>query len=140
MTRVEEAAGVTVEMEELEDFEEEVVWSQPDLASRLRELRRWAGASRRRISLMTGISQALLRKYESGQALPTPEHLLRLSEVYNASVLFLVRGENPPSAVDLASMRLAWTRIGITPRQATMVLRLVEGILSQLPSPGDVVN
>jgi len=140
MTRVEEAAGGPPEMEEPEELCEEVVWSQRDLASRLRELRRYTGASRRRIALMTGINPATQRRYESGKSLPTREHLVRLSEVYCTSVFFLVRGENPPSGLDLAALRLAWTRIQITPRQATMVLRLIDGILSQLPSPGDVVN
>jgi transcriptional regulator with XRE-family HTH domain len=135
-----EAAGGAEERQEQELCAWDVVWSQRDLASRLRALRRCSGVSRGRIARMTGISTILLSRYETGKELPTPDHLVSLSEVLNASVVFLVRGENRPSAVDLASLRLAWTRMAITPKQRQAVLRLIEGILSQLPSREDVVN
>jgi transcriptional regulator with XRE-family HTH domain len=123
-----------------EDPEEAAVFSQSEPGPRLRALRQRCGASQRGLARMIGVSPTTLRRYEAGKATPGKEQLVLLAELLNTSVLFLVRGENPPSFLDLAVARLAWTRLRVTPRQASMVLLLIEGILSQLPKADDVVN
>ena len=43
-----------------------------------------------KVQMDTGISQSMLSKYESGDALPTVDNLLILAKYYNTSLDFLV--------------------------------------------------
>jgi len=64
--------------------------------NRLRKLRKNGGYTQIRVQMETGIEQALLSKYESGERIPPTETLLKLADFYNVSVDYLLcRTDNP---------------------------------------------
>ena len=64
--------------------------------NRLRQLRKVKGYTQIRVQMETGIEQALLSKYESGERIPPTETLLKLADFYRVSVDYLLcRTDNP---------------------------------------------
>lgn len=64
--------------------------------NRLRQLRKAKGYTQIRVQMETGIEQALLSKYESGERIPPTETLLKLADFYRVSVDYLLcRTDNP---------------------------------------------
>ena len=112
--------------------------AQRDLGGRLRTLRQWCRASQRSFARVSGISATTLRRYEACSSFPRPAHLATLGEVLNTSLVFLVRGEGPPSAEDLTVLRLAWIMTLASPGHRRAALELAEGILSQMPATGEL--
>lgn len=46
--------------------------------------------------MKTGIEQALLSKYETGERIPTTEALIKLADFYNVSIDYILcRTDNP---------------------------------------------
>ena len=60
------------------------------MQNRLRELRKARGYTQVSVQMQTGIEQALLSKYESGERIPPTESLVRLAEFYNVSVDYIL--------------------------------------------------
>ena len=58
--------------------------------NRLRQLRKAKGYTQIRVQMETGIEQALLSKYESGERIPPTETLLKLADFYRVSVDYLL--------------------------------------------------
>ena len=64
--------------------------------NRLRQLRKAKGYTQIRVQMETGIEQALLSNYESGERIPPTETLLKLADFYRVSVDYLLcRTDNP---------------------------------------------
>ena len=59
------------------------------MQNRLRELRKARGYTQVSVQMQTGIEQALLSKYESGERIPPTESLVRLAEFYNVSIDYI---------------------------------------------------
>jgi len=106
---------------------------EQELGRRLRTLRKWCGASRHGLAKASGISVYTLRRYEEGRAAAPLLQLHRIAQALKASLVYLHSGMNPPSEADVAEMRLWWKLNQVSPEQATTVLKLIDGILSQLP-------
>jgi len=67
-----------------------------NMNNRLKILRKSRGYTQTTVQVMTGIEQALLSKYERGERVPTTEALLKLADLYNVSVDYLLcRTDNP---------------------------------------------
>ena len=67
-----------------------------DMKNNLRLLRKQKGCTQLALQMQTGIEQALLSKYETGERIPPTETLLRLAEFYNVSIDYILcRTENP---------------------------------------------
>lgn len=63
---------------------------------RLRQLRKARGYTQIRVQMETGIEQALLSKYESGERVPPTETLVKLADFYHVSTDYLLgRTDNP---------------------------------------------
>lgn len=60
------------------------------MKNRLRELRKSRGYTQVSVQMQTGIEQALLSKFESGERIPPTETLLRLAEFYNVSIDYIL--------------------------------------------------
>ena len=59
-------------------------------------LRNSRGYTQIALQMKTGIEQALLSKYESGERIPPTETLFRLAEFYNVSIDYILcRTEKP---------------------------------------------
>ena len=60
------------------------------MKNRLRELRKSRGYTQVSVQMQTGIEQALLSKFESGERVPPTETLFRLAEFYNVSIDYIL--------------------------------------------------
>ncbi|MBR5572815.1 MAG: helix-turn-helix transcriptional regulator [Oscillospiraceae bacterium] len=60
------------------------------MKNRLRELRKSRGYTQVSVQMQTGIEQALLPKFESGERVPPTETLFRLAEFYNVSIDYIL--------------------------------------------------
>ncbi len=56
----------------------------------LKKLRKQLGLTQLALQMKTGIDQAVLSKYESGERIPTVESLLVLAEFFNTSLDYLM--------------------------------------------------
>ncbi len=66
------------------------------MENRLKLLRKSKGYTQISLQMHTGIEQALLSKFETGERVPPTETLLRLAEFYNVSIDYILcRTENP---------------------------------------------
>lgn len=64
--------------------------------NRLRQLRKANGYTQIRVQMETGIEQALLSKYETGERIPPTDTLVKLADFYHVSVDYLLcRTDNP---------------------------------------------
>lgn len=62
----------------------------------LRKLRKERRLTQVALQMRTGIEQALLSKYETGERIPPTETLLILADFYNVSIDYILcRTENP---------------------------------------------
>ena len=66
------------------------------MKTNLRALRKAHGYTQIAVQMKTGIEQALLSKYETGDRVPPTETLMVLADFYNVSIDYLLcRTENP---------------------------------------------
>lgn len=66
------------------------------MKNNLRKIRKARGLTQIRLQMLTGIEQALLSKFETGERTPPTETLLLLAEFYNVSMDYLLcRTDNP---------------------------------------------
>ena len=66
------------------------------MRTRLKELRKNRGYTQVSLQMQTGIEQALLSKFESGERVPPTETLLRLAEFYDVSIDYILCRTNKP--------------------------------------------
>lgn len=66
------------------------------MQTRLKELRKSKGYTQVFLQMQTGIEQALLSKFESGDRIPPTETLVRLAEFYNVSIDYILCRTNKP--------------------------------------------
>ena len=67
-----------------------------ELMNNLRKLRKERGLTQITVQIHTGIDQALLSKFETGDRIPPTETLLILADFYNVSIDYILgRTENP---------------------------------------------
>lgn len=67
-----------------------------DDMNNLRKIRKERNFTQIAIQMQTGIEQALLSKYETGERVPTTENLIILADFYNVSIDYLLgRTDNP---------------------------------------------
>lgn len=66
------------------------------METNLRKLRKTRGLTQLALQMETGIEQALLSKFETGERIPPTESLLVLAEYYKVSIDYILkRTENP---------------------------------------------
>ena len=66
------------------------------MKNRLKELRKDRGYTQVAVQMRTGIEQALLSKFETGERVPPTETLFLLAEFYGVSLDYILcRTENP---------------------------------------------
>ena len=66
------------------------------MKNKLKLLRQSKGYTQIAVQMKTGIEQALLSKYETGERVPPTETLIRLAEFYDVSIDYILcRTENP---------------------------------------------
>lgn len=66
------------------------------MKTNLRLLRKQRKLTQIALQMQTGIEQALLSKFESGERIPPTETLLRLAEFYGVSIDYILcRTDNP---------------------------------------------
>lgn len=66
------------------------------MKNKLRELRKERNLTQIALQMQTGIEQALLSKFETGERIPPTETLMILADFYNVSIDYILcRTENP---------------------------------------------
>ena len=66
------------------------------MKNNLRLLRKSRGYTQIAVQMQTGIEQALLSKFETGERIPPTETLVRLANFYDVSIDYILcRTENP---------------------------------------------
>lgn len=60
------------------------------MENRLKELRKSKGYTQIALQMKTGVEQALLSKFESGDRVPPTETLLRLADFYGVSIDYIL--------------------------------------------------
>lgn len=66
------------------------------MQNRLRQLRKSRGYTQVSLQMKTGIEQALLSKFESGERIPPTETLLKLADFYNVSIDYILCRTDKP--------------------------------------------
>lgn len=66
------------------------------MENRLKELRKSRGYTQVFLQMQTGIEQALLSKFESGERIPPTETLVRLANFYNVSIDYILCRTDKP--------------------------------------------
>lgn len=70
--------------------------SGDDMKNRLKQLRNSKGYTQVALQMRTGIEQALLSKFETGERTPPTETLVLLAEFYGVSIDYILcRTDNP---------------------------------------------
>lgn len=62
----------------------------------LRELRKMRGLSLKELGTIIGVAESTMSQYETGKRQPDLETLLQLSEYFDVSVDYILRGETAP--------------------------------------------
>jgi len=65
------------------------------MSSRLQELRQKSQLSQEDLAERIGVSRQAISKWESEQSNPDIENIIRLSEVYNTSTDYILKGTQP---------------------------------------------
>ena len=66
------------------------------MGKNLRKLRKEKGLTQIGLQMQTGIDQALLSKYETGEKLPTTDNLIVLADFFNTNIDYILdRTDNP---------------------------------------------
>ena len=66
------------------------------MGKNLRKLRKEKGLTQIGLQMQTGIDQALLSKYETGEKLPTTDNLIMLADFFNTNIDYILdRTDNP---------------------------------------------
>ena len=66
------------------------------MGKNLRKLRKEKGLTQIGLQMQTGIDQALLSKYETGEKLPTTDKLIVLADFFNTNIDYILdRTDNP---------------------------------------------
>ena len=68
-----------------------------DMKNRLRELRKARKLTQLALQMQTGIEQALLSKYETGERVPPTETLVRLADFYHVSIDYILYRTDEPA-------------------------------------------
>lgn len=67
-----------------------------NLENNLRKLRKERGLTQVGLQMKTGIEQALLSKFETGERIPTTDVLILLADFYDVSIDYILcRTDNP---------------------------------------------
>lgn len=66
------------------------------MQNNLRKLRKERGLTQIALQMKTGIEQALISKYETGERIPPTDALIILADFYNVSIDYILcRTDNP---------------------------------------------
>lgn len=66
------------------------------MGKNLRKLRKEKGLTQIGLQMQTGMDQALLSKYETGEKLPTTDNLIVLADFFNTNIDYILdRTDNP---------------------------------------------
>lgn len=68
-----------------------------DLAERIQQLRKKKGFSQEELASKVGVSRQAVSKWESGQSTPDLEKMIRMSEIFEVTTDYLLKGTEPVS-------------------------------------------
>lgn len=91
-----------------------------NIADRIQQLRKAKGFSQEELADLVGVSRQAVSKWESEQSLPDLDKLVLLSEIFETTTDYLLKGVEPagkgearPSAVAVSVFAVAWECVGL---------------------------
>ena len=69
------------------------------MKNRIRELRKQRGLTMKQLGIMLGLAESTVSQYETGKRSPDNETLLKLGEIFDVTVGFLLGAEEKPTPV-----------------------------------------
>ncbi len=90
-----------------------------DFGARLKELRLKAGLTQKQLASQVGVTKSVISFYELRERAPSPEVLIKLSNIFHVTTDFLLGIEKPPEKplLDLE---------GLTEKDVKLVLVLID--------------
>lgn len=73
------------------------------ISDRIRELRRTRGISQEELAAQIGVSRQAVSKWESGQSVPDLDRVIALSDYFDVTTDYLLKGIQPPAASGTSS-------------------------------------
>ena len=67
-----------------------------NIEERIQELRKCRGLSQEQLADVLGVSRQAVSKWESGQSLPEIDKLIAMSQLYETTTDYILKGESPP--------------------------------------------
>ena len=91
-----------------------------NIADRIQQLRKTRGMSQEELADLVGVSRQAVSKWESEQSLPDLDKLVLLSEIFETTTDYLLKGVEPagkgearPSAVAVSVFAVSWECVGL---------------------------
>lgn len=89
---------------------------------RIQELRKGKGLSQEQLAETLGVSRQAVSKWESGQSMPEVEKLIAMSNLFDVTIDYILKGETPPQPVQDDKQRVMRIASQIVSAVATMLL------------------
>jgi len=77
------------------------------IEERIQELRKGKGLSQEQLAEILGVSRQAVSKWEGGQSLPEIEKLIAMSELFEVTIDYILKGETPASETSFKPSRFA---------------------------------
>lgn len=106
------------------------------IEERIQELRKGKGLSQEQLAETLGVSRQAVSKWEGGQSLPEVEKLIAMSNLFEVTIDYILKGETPPSTAVNDNHRSA-ARLGSQIVSAVATMLLVVGIIATVGKASD---
>jgi transcriptional regulator with XRE-family HTH domain len=107
------------------------------IEERIQELRKKKGLSQEQLADVLGVSRQAVSKWEGGQSLPEIEKLIAMSELFEVTVDYILKGE-ASSAQD--NKRRAAARLGSQIVSAVAAMLIAVAVIATIGQMSDGVN
>lgn len=99
------------------------------LSDRIQELRKTKGMSQEELADRVGVTRQAVSKWESGQSVPELDKIVALSEIFDVSTDYLLKGVEPTPSKDKLDARLG-SRVLYIGAPAMVVIGVIAGCAS----------
>ncbi|MCI9193085.1 MAG: helix-turn-helix transcriptional regulator [Acutalibacter muris] len=112
-----------------------------NLSDRIQELRKTKGMSQEELADRVGVTRQAVSKWESGQSVPELDKIVALSEIFDVSTDYLLKGVEPTPSKDIFGRALSdqrpgfWTRFLIIMGVAFMPCSMLADVFIRCATP-----
>ncbi len=105
-----------------------------ELGTRISDLRKKAGMTQEQLASLLGTTRQAVSKWESGKSQPDLDLIIRLGEIFNVSMDYLLLGGNSPAAAfaNNRSISVAYLFVSITLLLISLILFFLLPLFAEL--------